>query len=631
MGIIRLLDDLVANKIAAGEVVERPASVVKELVENSLDAGAQTIELQARKGGKTLVQVVDDGSGMSPEDAEICLQRHATSKITTAEDIFAITTLGFRGEALPSIAAVSQFTLLTRERTASEGIKITLEGGKDRTMGVTAAPSGTTVAVKNLFFNVPARRKFLRTDTTEFGHIHDILVTTALAHPQVRFRLLHNDNVVFDVLPATETLERIAALFSQEFCRGLVPVKYTSHHLMVTGYVGVPALAKANRSGQFLFLNSRPIKNPSLGFALGQAYQGLLPQGRFPVAVLFLQLHSKEVDVNVHPTKREVRFHNERNLLIQLTDIISESLRQADIFKEMVLSSTQAFPLEAPHNAGGPLLPEIAQNDPLLSKGTGKLEGREKGTEIERLGLEDSSPSLAPSNWSSAPGFTPTTRSSREALGLGPGEVFRPSSGQAFRQAFASPAPFRLLGQFRGTYLVVEVEGGIWIVDQHAAHERVMFEQVLASFASGSPEVQQFLTPLTLEVLPHEKAILEEYCESLDAIGFSLAPFGGNTYQVQSMPAYFHTAEVISLLREFIDRKHNDDLGSLVEDRQSEIAARVACKIKSVKAGQTLTSEAMEALVRSLLACSAPFTCPHGRPTMIRLTAAELDRQFDRR
>ncbi len=592
------LDAAVVNKIAAGEVIERPASVVKELVENSLDAGAQTIELQVRKGGKTLIQVVDDGSGMGPEDAELCLERHATSKITTAEDIFAITTLGFRGEALPSIAAVSQFTLVTRERMASEGVKISVEGGKDRALGVTAAPPGSTVTVKNLFFNVPARRKFLRADTTEFGHIHGTLVTTALAHPQVRFRFLHNDHVAFDVLPAADTLERIAALFPQEFSGGLVPVEYSSHHLTVTGYVGVPALAKANRSGQFLFLNARPIKNPSLGFALGQAYQGLLPQGRFPVAVLFLRLHSGEVDVNAHPTKREVRFHNERNLLMQLTDIISESLRKADIFKEMVLSTTQAFPLEAPHYAGGPLLPEIAQNDPTLP-----LETWRRSDTVTQRHNDTAVSSLRP----------PVSPSPR------------PFS------TFAPPAPFRLLGQFRGTYLVVEVEGGLWVIDQHAAHERVMFEQVLASFATGSPEVQQFLTPLTLEVLPPERAILEEYRDSLEAIGFSLAPFGGNTYQVQSMPAYFYAGEVTSLLREFIDRKQNDDLGSLVEGRQAEIAARVACKIKSVKAGQTLTAEAMEALVRSLLACSSPFTCPHGRPTMIRLTAAELDRQFDRR
>lgn len=590
MGTIQILDDLVANKIAAGEVVERPAAVVKELVENSLDAGAETIEVRVHKGGKTLIQVVDDGCGMDREDAERCLERHATSKITRAEDILAITTLGFRGEALPSIAAVSQFTLITREHTGGEGVRITVEGGKNRAIGVAGAPPGTTVAVKNLFFNSPARRKFLHADTTEFGHIHSTLVAAALAHSHVRFRLLHNDQVIFDLVPAARTEDRIAALYPEEFCRGLVAVEHTSEEMTVAGYVGVPALAKANRSGQLFFVNSRPVKNTSLGLSLRQAYQGLLPQGRFPVGMLFLQMPPRHLDVNVHPTKREVRFHSERTLLVRLTGLISESLHKADIFKKLELSTTRPFPLEAPHRAGGPLVRETPRRYPAASAAP--------------------SPIGPSASWP----------------GDGRGET--PSRGMP---TFAPPAPFRLVGQFRGTYLIVEVEGGVWIIDQHAAHERVMFEQVLASFEAGSPEVQLFLTPPILELPPHESAILEEYCEALEAIGFSLAPFGRNSYQVRSMPAYFHSGEVLPLLREFIDRKQDHDLGSLAENRRAEIAARVACKMKSIKAGETLAPEAMEALVLSLLACSAPFTCPHGRPTMIRLTAAELDRQFDRR
>lgn len=590
MGTIQILDELVANKIAAGEVVERPAAVVKELVENSLDAGAETIEVRIHKGGKTLIQVVDDGCGMDREDAERCLERHATSKITRAEDILAITTLGFRGEALPSIAAVSRFTLTTRERTSSEGVRITVEGGKNRAIGPAAAPPGTTVAVKNLFFNSPARRKFLHADTTEFGHIHSTLVAAALAHPHVRFRLLHNEHVIFDLVPASHTGERIAALYPEEFSRGLVAVEHTSQDLTVAGYVGVPALAKANRSGQLFFVNTRPVKNTSLNLSLRQAYQGLLPQGRFPVGMLFLQMPPGHLDVNVHPTKREVRIQNERTLLVRLTGIISDSLHKADIFKKLDLSTTRPFPLEAPHHAGGALVRETPRRYPAASP--------------------VSSPIGPSAPWP----------------GDGRGET--PSRGMP---TIAPPAPFRLVGQFRGTYLIVEVEGGVWIIDQHAAHERVMFEQVLASFEAGSPEVQLFLTPPILELYPQESAILEEYRETLEAIGFSLAPFGRNSYQVRSMPAYFHSGEVLPLLREFVDRKRDHDLGSLAENRRAEIAARVACKMKSIKAGETLAPEAMEALVRSLLACATPFTCPHGRPTMIRLTAAELDRQFDRR
>jgi len=577
MGTIRILDEVVANKIAAGEVVERPAAVVKELVENSLDAGAGTIEVQVHKGGKTFIQVVDDGCGMSPEDAELSLERHATSKIARAEDILAISTLGFRGEALPSIAAVSRFTLITCERAKGEGVKIATEGGKHRTVGATAAPPGTTVMVKHVFFNSPARRKFLHADSTEFGHIHSSLVATALAHPRVRFRLLHNDHLVFDLLPAAGTFERIAALFPREFCQGLVAVEHRSPHLTVTGYAGAPALAKANRSGQLFFVNARPIKNPSLSLSLRQAYQGLLLQGRFPVAVLFLQVPAAELDVNVHPTKREVRFHKERALVTQLSGVVSESLRKADIFKELAVSTTRAFPIVAPHYAGGPLLREAPRKYAVPA--------------VAHARVNDSTPT---------PSFLP-------------------------------PAPFRLLGQFRGTYLIVEVEGGLWVIDQHAAHERVMFEQVLASFEDGRPDIQMFLTPPVLEVLPHERAILEEYCGALEAIGFSLAPFGGNSYQVRSMPAYFHAGEVVPLLREFVERKQDNDLGSLAENRMAEVAARVACKMKSIKAGETVRPEEMEALVRSLLACASPFTCPHGRPTMIRLTAQELDKQFDRR
>ncbi len=577
MGNIRILDEVVANKIAAGEVVERPAAAVKELVENSLDAGAETIEVRVHKGGKTFIQVVDDGCGMDREDAELCFERHATSKIGRAEDMLGIATLGFRGEAMPSIAAVSQFTLITREHVEREGVKITVEGGKRRAVEVAAAPPGTTVVVKNLFFNSPARRKFLYADATEFGHIHNTLVASALAHPKVRFRLLHNDHLLFDLLPTTGTMDRIGAVFPKEFCNGLVAVEHISHQLTVTGYVGAPVLAKANRAGQLFFVNARPVKNPSLSMSLRQAYQGLLPHGRFPVAVLFLSLPPRQIDVNVHPTKREVRFYKERDLLLRLTDVIIQSLRGADIFKELAMPTTCDFSLDAPHRAGGPLLRETSRPYSVSA--------------VPPSRVSDSTP--IPS--------------------------------------FASPAPFRILGQFRGTYLIVEVEGGLWVIDQHAAHERVMFEKVLASFDAGKPEIQLFLTPPILELLPHERAILEEYSESLDAIGFSLAPFGGNSYQIRSMPAYFHSGEVIPLIREFIDRKQDSDLGSLAENRREEIAARVACKMKSIKANETLTPEEMEALVRSLLACSSPFTCPHGRPTLIRLTAAELDKQFDRR
>ena len=581
MGVVRILDERVANQIAAGEVVERPASVVKELVENSLDAGAAAIEVRIRKGGKTLVEVVDDGEGMGPEDAELCLERHATSKITSAEDLLAVRTLGFRGEALPSIAAVSEFALVTRRREAPEAVRIATAGGATRTVSAAGAPPGTTVTVKSLFFNTPARRKFLRGDETEFSHVHGVLVAAALAHQRVRFRLVREGEEVFDATPSTDALQRLGVFFADSFRRGLVPVDHESPRLKVTGFTGVPSLAKASRSGQLFFLNARPIRNPSLGAALGLAYQGLLPQGRFAAAVLFLEVDPGEVDVNVHPTKREVRFHDERRLVARLADIVREALRRADVFKDLALAEPGAFPLAAPLYAGGPLL-------------------------RERPGA-----------------YSVPTQTQ-------PGEDPQPLRG--LRPALVERSPFRVLGQFRGVYVVVEVEGGLWIVDQHAAHERVMFEQVLASLADGRPQVQPFLTPPLLEVLPRERAVVEEFRDALERVGFSLSPFGPNTFQVRSMPAYFEAAEVLPLLREVIERSEEPaDLGRLAGDRRTELAARVACKMKSIKAGQTLTPEAMAALVRSLLACASPFTCPHGRPTMIRLTAADLERHFDRR
>jgi DNA mismatch repair protein MutL len=601
MGRIHLLDPSTVEQIRAGEVIERPASVVKELVENAIDAGARTVSVHIRGGGINEIVVQDDGEGMSLEDARLAVQRHATSKISHSADLFALSTLGFRGEALASIAAVTHLELLTREPEAIAGVRVRVVGGGPAEVVPAAAPPGTVVTARHLFFNTPPRRAFLKSATAEGNHVEDILLGLALSRPQVRFRFTWDGREVFDVLPQERLAERVKALLGKDWARGLIPIGEGDEDLpegiQVTGLIGPPDRHKNTRMAQYFFVNRRLVKSQPLSFALSRGYGELLPAGRFPVGVVFLTLPPHTVDVNVHPTKREVKFQDERAVLHSLVQCVRHALDRANLFKTVSLPAPSVA-IALP----GSSLPE--PGDSLVQRRTEPVQPDSP------LRLVAKPPPLV-------------TR----------GATIRPSAQQRMpaQPVLWQRTELRVIGQSHELFVLVEAQEELWVIDQHAAHERIVYEQVLTALQSRHGESQPLLLPLTFELPPAARAALEEMQGDLTALGFDIRPFGGSTYQVQAAPPYFHPADTPALIIELAQARAESRCENSVEAKLEDLAARIACKVKAVKAGQTLTPEAMHALVSSLFACRSPFVCPHGRPTLIRLTVRQLAAHFDRR
>jgi len=583
---IHVLSEQVASQIAAGEVVERPASVVKELVENSIDAGAGDVRVEARGGGKELIRVVDDGCGVPAAEAEMAFQRHSTSKLSTADDLSHITTLGFRGEALASIAAVSRVTFITRAVDEPVGVLLRLDGGKVVTRQESGRPPGTAVTVEDLFFNVPARRKFLRTDRTERGHIDGWLTRYAMAYPDLRFTLSHDGKKSFqspgngklrDVLVAVYGLEVGAALLE------ILPGEQESS-IRVSGFVSPPSLHRANRAYITLFVNGRWVQDVRLTYAIIQAYHTLLPGGRYPLGVVMVQLPPEEVDVNVHPAKAEVRFQD------------------GDAVFRAVQRAVRGTLME---RAPVPLAARPATSWPTAAPITSRREER-----LERLA------GLRPQ-----PAGEQLRFEQRPADAAAPGEsVLTPSSDRL--------PPLRVVGQVGATYIIAEGPQGMYMIDQHAAHERVLFERLLAQRERAAPTSQALLEPQPVELSPETMGVLEENLEPLASLGFQVEPFGGTTLLVRALPALVageHPREVLEDIAAAL-LAGDAPLGARVEDA----VARSVCKRAAIKAGQVMAREEMEELIRALERCASPRTCPHGRPTMIHLSIEQLAREFGR-
>jgi len=605
MGRIHLLDLQTIEQIRAGEVIERPASVVKELVENAIDAGARTITVRITGGGISEIVVQDDGEGMSPEDAQLAVQRHATSKLTTSAELFALSTLGFRGEGLASIAAVAHLELLTRLPAAVEGVRVKVMGGALTDAAPAAAPPGTTVTVRHLFFNTPPRRAFLKSPTAEGSQIEEMMIGLALSRPEIRFLFTWDQRVVFDALPQDSLAGRVRAVLGKDWAEGLIPLANTDEPaeesgIGLTGLVGPPERHRNTRTAQYFFVNKRVVKSQPLSFALSRGYGELLPAGRFPLGVVFLTIPLHTVDVNVHPTKREVKFQDERTVLHVLVHGVRRTLDQANLFKTVALPPAAATSVAL---SGDIPIPDPA--DYPLRRGSDPTRPESP------LYLVPKPPLPA----SVAPATSATVGTGSQPV------LWRRPDG----------TEFRVVGQSHELFVLVEVEGELWVVDQHAAHERVMYEQVLVTLHDRQGESQALLLPFTFELPAAARAALEEVQEYLTTLGFDIRPFGGGTYHVQATPPYFRPADTPALIVELAQARAESRSDNSIEAKLEDLAARVACKVKSVKAGQTLTPEAMKALVTSLLACRSPFVCPHGRPTMVRLPIQQLAAQFDRR
>ncbi|MBI3307394.1 MAG: DNA mismatch repair endonuclease MutL [Candidatus Omnitrophica bacterium] len=590
MGIIRVLSEKVANKIAAGEVIERPASIIKELVENSLDAGATSVEIEIRHGGKSLIRVSDNGSGMTADDAELAFQRHATSKISSADDLMCIESFGFRGEALPSIAAVSRTTLTTRSKGKSAGVQISFEGGVMSTAREASVREGTIVEVRDLFFNTPARRKFIKTDSTELGHIMDMVSRLALARLEVRFLLKDMGKTIYDFLPGENLLTRACKILGGELKKDLMAFDTEKNGVRIYGLIGKPRLSRATRADQIFFINHRWVRSSTLSFALQAAYHGLLMHGQYPVAVLFLEVDSGRVDVNVHPTKQEVRISNEANIKTFIKEAIREKLDQeGDLAPELKRSAAPApfFPKQS-------FTAREAKNYLQTSEfSTQKaLAVAEPGAYLQEL------------------------KESRELL--------EPIRLKKFSIT-------KVLGQIHHTFIVAETEEGFVVVDQHAAHERVMFEALRKALKSKKPERQNLLMDEILEVHPKLRQTLIKSLPLLERLGFEIEEFGEKDFVIRAYPAILKDENPVIVLKNFLAEKEEGNIRTSVEGREEEVAALIACKRKSVKARDVMSFHDMKALLESLAECENPFNCPHGRPSFFKQSFSDLEKQFKRK
>ncbi len=611
---IQVLPDVVAAQIAAGEVVERPASVVKELIENAIDASATSIIVEIERGGQRLIRVSDDGVGIPAAEAALAFARHSTSKLRTVDDLNAITTLGFRGEALASIAAVSRTRLVTRFHAEQVGAEVLVEGGELRAERPAGAPVGTVVEVENLFFNTPARLKFLKSESTERRHITQLVTRYALAYPRVRFQLIQEGREQFHSTGSGDLADVLVEAFGLESFRDMLevsplpPARPDLPPIEVYGFASVPALNRANRSHIVLFVNGRAIMDQSLSYAVIQAYHTLIPQGRYPLAILLIALPPEEVDVNVHPTKAEVRFRAPDAAF----SAVQRAVRQAVVGQAPVPSVGRAFP--AASNSGWPAADHdynlVPASRPLLP-GEEQLRLELRAFDAGRHARHVPPPDFAPVTRRDAPA-DPT------AIPAGPQGPPRPRTLPVLR----------VVGQVGAAYIVAEGPAGLYLIDQHAAHERILYEQFTARQAAMQPVTQHALPSTTVELPGAAALLVEENLATLEALGFVLEPFGTSTIRVRAVPALLAGRDPAEVLHGLVE-----DLELGTSPSEATLEARLIrriCKAAAIKAGQLLTFAEMQTLIQQLERCESPHTCPHGRPTMLHISAGELTRLFGR-
>jgi DNA mismatch repair protein MutL len=620
MSRIQALDSLVVNKIAAGEVVERPASVVKELLENSIDALAGRVEVDICDGGTELIRVADDGEGIHPDDLPLAVASHATSKIRHADDLFRVRTLGFRGEALASIASVSRLRIRSRQADQAHGSEIAVDCGTLRPVQPCGCPAGTIIEARQLYHNTPVRRKFLRSVSTEFGHISEQFTRIALAHPRLSAVLRHNDRMVYELPPTDQVVDRLKLFFGSDLADRLIWVESQTEEARLWGYVGHPSENRATRKAQHLFLNGRWIQDRSLQHALGEAYRGLLMTGRYPVAFLFLELSPELVDVNVHPTKTEVRFRDTQPLYRQLLATLRTRFLTANLESTVSVPSgprlslpavDSQLQLNAQRDVASWAIDQLAQwSPPVMPPPHTAGAGLDA---IPRLGFpvtptEEASPTNSPSS--------------------GPGAAYAEPSERSISTS-AERSPMRQIMQVHDCYLVAETDEGITVIDQHALHERVMYEHLRRRVAEGSVESQRTLVPQPLEFAAREAALLLEHRDLLRELGYGLEEFGGSTLLLAAYPAMLAHADHGQVLRDLADRLLSAGQTPARRDIIDSLLHMMACK-GAVKAGQRLKPEEMESLLAQRHLIDDAHHCPHGRPTALVLTRSELDRQFGR-
>jgi len=616
MGRIRLLSETVASQVAAGEVVERPASVVKELVENSLDAGARKVDMVIRRGGISLVRVIDDGCGMDRDDALLSLERHATSKIRSAADLQAVATLGFRGEALPSIASVSRFRLTTREALAIAGTEIIVNGGKIEVVRDGGEAPGTQVEVRSLFYNLPARRKFLRSESTETRNIEHQLHLQAIGHPEIGFSLMRDDRMLFQ-LPAAVTLsDRIRDLYGAELLQRLVEVSdAASPKVRISGFIGQAGLSRQARSQQLVFVNGRAIESSLITGAIREGYHTALMKGQYPVTFLFLELDPAAVDVNVHPAKREVRFRDPNGVREAIVRCIQQTLETAragwqEKFRAPVRPPTAVPGKPAPDSR---LRPEVSAPE-------------EAHRELPHLGVAVAG--CADS------GRAPVSEIAGQAPRVPKRRFDSAADAPALKpQQHVAKAPqqhFEIIGVLSKLYVLMENADGLVLVDQHAAHERILFEELRRRMEEQGVPTQKLLLPQTFDVPPRDADWIERNLSILQRMGIGIESFGPDTFKIDGLPSFLNVSDAAQFMRKVIDDLKSAGNSASAMRLGEEMIAKSVCR-HAVKANDPLRYPEVEKLIRDLLDCDLPYCCPHGRPTMIQISLAELEKKFGRK
>jgi DNA mismatch repair protein MutL len=658
MSRIRILAEAVANKIAAGEVVERPASVVKELLENALDADANSVRIETEVGGKRMIRVIDDGHGMAHDDALLAFERHATSKLRTADDLLSIATLGFRGEALPSIAAVSRLLLETRDANEAEGTRVEFAGGKLVNVKPAGLPAGTTISVADLFYCMPARRKFLKSDTTELGHIASLVTHYALANPGKQFTLTTPTQEIVNCAPAEKLADRVYQLFGKQALDELVEIAPVSAAfraaitepemdageesatLTVSGFTSRPDVQRLNRNGIYVFVNRRLVRDRLILHAIHEAYRNILAPNVFPATLLFLEMPYDEVDVNVHPAKIEVRFR--RSQFVH--DFTRDAIRQALMSTRPIASFAAAAATVAPN----PVAPPGTFAGGFAEPGANSGVPRAIIPALEELGVG----SGVGSDYASGAGFDLTTAPLQpvpQRFPFEPGVAFDAAAGTAiaatanwaenFSRAGAEapatlPRPEQIadlkpLGQVSASFIVAVNGEGLWIVDQHVAHERVLFEQHLEARRAGKVEAQRLLMPMVIELSPRQLVVYEKISEELAANGFEVEPMGPKSVAIQAVPGGIAASDAEQLLTEILDGLEREYAAISIDTLQAKIAASTACHA-AIKVNMPLDQTKMEWLLGALAKTNCPMSCPHGRPVVLRFSVKEIEKAFHR-
>jgi DNA mismatch repair protein MutL len=643
MPIIRQLPPSVVNKIAAGEVIERPASVVKELLENAVDAGAARIDVSLGQGGTDLIRVVDDGCGMSAADLPLAVASHATSKIADADDLFHVGTFGFRGEALASIGEVSQLVIRSRERSAEAGYEIAVDGGRRAEVAPCGCPIGTAIEVRNLFFNTPVRRKFLRASQTEIGHASEAFTRIALAHPRIHFTLRHNGRVLFDLPPVANWRERIAALCGRDLEAALIPIENTDGQVRLSGYVADPQHSRGNNRMQYLFLNGRHIRDRSLQHALGEAYRGLLLTGRFPIAFVRLDMPAEAVDVNVHPTKLEVRFADSGRIYSLLLGTIRKKFLATDLTARVQapLGATEPGAEAADSAAVARHRRELVDwakgaltgtSSGAAGAATAVAEDEQDAQALLELQFDRPGSGLALTKldrvWEAAP-TSPRIEEAGEAAGRLAGHPLVERTEAARIDPPQWQRRSHLGFQIHNRYLVTENSEGMLVIDQHALHERILYEQLREKVLAGDMETQQLLVPEPVSLAPAEAAAALEAKETLGQLGIEIEPFGGDTVLVSSYPAMLANLAPADMLRQVVEQLLAASRTPQRRDLLDELLHMIACKA-AIKAGDRLAPEEITALLEQRQHYQDSHHCPHGRPTALVFTREELDRRFKR-